>query len=347
VANTSLHKGRQRPDFRLRKFFVFLLVFFSISAVSCNKEETTGTMDKDKDKDTGIHETLDRGPATLFLDIDRREITIADRLNLKITMVVDEDYEVKLPGFGEKLEQFGIVDYRTTQPELTKDNRKKVSRSYVLDPFLSGEYVIPSMAVSFWKKGEEETGAHEIKTPEVTMTVRSLLPEDLEEATLNEIKPPVPFPRSYVLWIWLGIGSALVVTGIVVAVILIRRRKRAEEVWSQQVLAHEQAYEALRRLVAEDLIKKREIKVFYRRLSGVLRQYIENRFALRAPEQTTEEFLAGLEAEREFPGTYKSLLKTFLVHCDLVKFAEHQPRAEDIQKTFDSCKAFIKGTEAS
>jgi len=331
------------PTSWLRAFFVFMLVALIVSAFSCSKEETTGT--PGEEEETGIHETVDRGPATLFLDIERKEITVAERLNLKITMVVDEDYEVKLPGFGEKLEQFGIVDYRTTQPELTEDNRKEVSRSYVLEPFLSGEYIIPSMEVSFWNKQEEEAGAHQIETPEATVTVRSLLPEDLEEVKLNEIKPPVPFPRSFSLWIWLGIGSALVVAGIAVVVILIRRRRKVEEVWSQRVLAHELAYEALRRLVAEDLVKKGEIKVFYQRLSGVIRHYIENRFGLRAPEQTTEEFLTGLEVMREFPGTYKPLLKTFLNHCDLVKFAEHQPRAEDIQKTFDSCKAFIKGTE--
>ena len=331
------------PTSWLRAFFFFMYVALMVSALSCNKDETIGT--PHEKEETGIHETVDRGPATLFLDIDHKEITVADRLNLKITMVVDEDYEVKLPGFGEKLDQFGIVDYRTTQPELTEDNRKKMSRSYVLEPFLSGEYIIPSMEVTFWKEGEEETEAHKIETPEVTVAVKSILPEDLEEVKLNEIKPPVPFPRSYSLWIWLGIGSALIVSGVAVTVILIRRRKKVEEVLGQQVSAHELAYEELRRLVAEDLVKKGEIKVFYQRLSGIIRHYIENRFGLRAPEQTTEEFLAGLEAAQEFPGTYKPLLKTFLNHCDLVKFAEHQPRAEDIQKTFDSCKAFIKGTE--
>jgi hypothetical protein len=322
-----------------------MLLALMVSAFSCNKDETKGG--PGKKEETGIHETVDRGPATLFLDIDRKEITVAERLNLKITMVVDEDYEVKLPRFGEKLDQFGIVDYRTTQPELTEDNQKKVSRSYVLEPFLSGEYIIPSMEVTFWKEGEEETEAHKIETPEVTIAVKSILPEDLEEVKLNEIKPPVSFPRSYSLWIWMGIGSALLLAGIIVTVILIRRRRKVEEVWSQQIPAHELAYEELRRLVAEDLVNKGEIKVFYQRLSGVVRHYIENRFGLRAPEQTTEEFLTGLEADKEFPDTYKPLLKAFLNHCDLVKFAEHQPQAEDIQRTFDSCKAFIKGTETA
>ena len=85
--------------------------------------------------------------------------------------------------------------------------------------------------------------------------------------------------------------------------------------------------------------------MFYQRISGILRHYIENRFGLHAPEQTTEEFLTGLEAGYDFSGEHKLLLKTFLNHCDLVKFAEFQPNTEDIQKTFDSCKAFIRATE--
>ena len=112
-----------------------------------------------------------------------------------------------------------------------------------------------------------------------------------------------------------------------------------------KVPAHDLAYRELEKLVSEGLPNKEEIKRFYQRISGILRRYIENRFGLHAPEQTTEEFLAGLEIARDFPGKYNSLLTVFLTHCDLVKFAEHQPKQEDIQKTFDSCKAFIEGTE--
>ena len=81
------------------------------------------------------------------------------------------------------------------------------------------------------------------------------------------------------------------------------------------------------------------------RLSSIIRRYIENRFGLKAPEQTTEEFLTGLEKANEFPDEYKPLLRDFLKYSDLVKFARFEPGTKDIQKSFDSCKAFIKGTE--
>ena len=346
MADTVLNKENQNraQGLLLSALIAFLATLCLLMTFSCKEDETAAPLDKEKD--TGIHEKFERGPATVTLDIDRKQITIAERLNLTIRMIVEEDYETKLPGFGERLEQFGIVDYHTTQPELIGNKRKRISRSYVLEPFLSGDYTIPPMKVLFWKKGDQEQDAHKIETSEVTIRVTSFLPEDLKEAKLHEIKPPVPLPRSYVLWVWLGIGAGGIVMAIVATTLFIRKRKKTgSDGLGPRLLAHELAYEELKRLVMEDLINKGQIKLFYQRVSGILRHYIENRFGLRAPEQTTEEFLSGLEAAQDFPDHDKPLLKTFLRHCDLVKFAEYQPQAEDIQKTFDSCKAFIEGTQ--
>jgi len=337
-------KQIQGRDFRLRIAIVFLTMLCVLSSISCKKDDSAAT--SKEEKDPGIHEEVDRGPATVTLDVDRKEISIAERLNLTISISVDEDYDIKLPGFGEKLEQFGIVDYHTTQPELIEGNRKKVSRSYVLEPFLSGDYTIPPMVIKFRKKSDQEAGEHKIETSEVTIKVKSLLPEDLKDVSLNEIKPPVPFPRSYILWLWAAIAAAALVTGIVTTTVIVRKRKKAAgEGSGLSIPAHELAYEALKRLVEEDLPGKGEIKLFYQRISAILRRYIENRFGLHAPEQTTEEFLFGLENAQKFPEKYKTLLKVFLNHCDLVKFAEYQPETEDIQNTFNSCRSFIEGTE--
>ena len=97
-------------------------------------------------------------------------------------------------------------------------------------------------------------------------------------------------------------------------------------------------------MIARNLIESGEIKLFYQEISNILRRYIEKRFGINAPEQTTEEFLDGLKTPATFPVEYQDLLKRFLIHCDLVKFAAHQPVAEDIQNTVDSCRKFIDET---
>lgn len=297
-----------------------------------------------EDEDGGaIHKTFERGPIRVALHVDHDTITLAERLELSLEITVSEAYEVELPRFGEKLEQFGIVDYRTTQPELIDGGRKRVRRSYVLEPFLSGDYTIPAMTVKFRKHGEEGE-AHELETEALTIRVTSLLPEDVEDLEINEVTEPVDLPRRKRPWLFLSAaGLALLAAGGAMTWCLRRRGRGVAE--AVVMPPHERAFEALEKLVAEDLVEQGRIKTFYQRLSEILRRYIEERFGLHAPEQTTEEFLEGLRSDEALNNRYRSLLADFLTQCDLVKFAEHQPGRDDIQKAFDSCKSFILGTQ--
>ena len=329
--------NRHRFPAAIITLFLCLQILFS-----CNTNENQkGTAEK---KDDGIHEYVERGPARVTLETDKKEITIAERINLTLAVDIEEDYEVELPAFGDKLEQFGIVDYHNSQPELKDNNRKLIKRTYVLEPFLSGEYNISPMKIAFFKKKGDESDKHYIETPEVSIKVISLLPEDIKDLKLNEIVPPLPYPRAYKPWIWTGAG-VLFIALLTCVFFYYRKRHYGGEPIEARLKSHEIAYNELRALVDENLIEKGDIKQFYLRLSAIVRRYIENRFGLRAPEQTTEEFLSGLETAGDFPAEYKPLLRNFLKHCDLVKFARFEPGTEDIQKSFDSCKAFIQGTE--
>jgi hypothetical protein len=108
---------------------------------------------------------------------------------------------------------------------------------------------------------------------------------------------------------------------------------------------HEIAYRALEALLARGLIEKRLYREFTAEVSDILRRYIEGRFGLRAPERTTEEFLAeagdGLPVEEE----RKMILAEFLTHCDLVKFATLEPGEEDVKRTFAVARDFIDATK--
>ena len=153
-------------------------------------------------------------------------------------------------------------------------------------------------------------------------------------------KPEVPRK-----WIGLAIGAAIVLSTLIVW--LMGRRKLHAPPPAPRRPAHEIAFAELEQLVAANLPEQGEIKEFYQRISVILRHYIENRFGLHAPECTTEEFLTELGSGKELEVEHKPLLGRFLEHCDLVKFAEHQPGHNDIQNTFDSCKNFIVETKSS
>ena len=138
---------------------------------------------------------------------------------------------------------------------------------------------------------------------------------------------------------WVLGGGALVVA-LAAAVILLRRRKVFVP---PPTPPHEIAYEALRRLVALQLIEKEEIELFFVHLSKILRDYVENRFEVMAPERTTEEFLVEA-ASHPALGGHQARLGRFLTLCDQVKFARFQPDDATIQEAFDVVKQFLAET---
>ena len=79
-------------------------------------------------------------------------------------------------------------------------------------------------------------------------------------------------------------------------------------------------------------------------VSDVLRVYLEERFGLRAPERTTEEFLRDLEGGEALARGHRAELERFLSQCDLVKFAAARPTEHDHLATFALAEAFVATT---
>jgi hypothetical protein len=319
------------------------ILLASLAGISCSR----GKAPDSRDAEFEIKKTYERGPVQVELKVSKGEITIADRITLVLEATAEEAYEVEMPKFGEKLDEFGIIDYHTAPPALGSDGRLVTRKSYVLEPFLSGEYTIPPMAIGFRKKGEEkkEDARHEVETEKLTIHVKSILPEKEAELQIKEIAGPVELPRPQRGWLLPAVAGAAGLGGLA-GLLAWRWRRRRRVAAIPTVPAHELAYDRLEKLVGLDLIAKGEIKAFYRGISDVLRHYIEDRFGLHAPERTTEEFLDELRSNNTLEAQFQPLLREFLGHCDLVKFAELRPTNTEIQKTFDACKAFIEATRA-
>jgi hypothetical protein len=79
-------------------------------------------------------------------------------------------------------------------------------------------------------------------------------------------------------------------------------------------------------------------------VSDVLRSYVEERFDLRAPERTTEEFMAELRTSSKLHPGHKSLLEDFLSRCDLVKFARFEPTLPELEDLLGSATRFVDET---
>jgi len=90
-----------------------------------------------------------------------------------------------------------------------------------------------------------------------------------------------------------------------------------------------------------------EIDNFFVELSALIRRYLEDRFELRAPELTTEEFLQVASASPDLDEAHQGFLRSFLRRADEVKFARFIPPPEDIEVALGAASRFLDETRGA
>lgn len=167
--------------------------------------------------------------------------------------------------------------------------------------------------------------------PAVTNTVAA-------DEGLRDIRPPL-----YIFdkWGWVIAGAVLFV--LLVAGILylaLRKKPLFPPPLPVVVPPHERARQKL--AAALDLLD--QPKPFCVLVSDAVRLYLEERFELRAPESTTEEFLFALQSKPVLSYAQKQSLGEFLEQCDLVKFAKLEPTPAQLQPLYESALKLIDET---
>ncbi len=161
---------------------------------------------------------------------------------------------------------------------------------------------------------------------------------------IRDVKPPVAFPAP---WMLLLIAFGVVfLAGIAYLVYQWYQRQRTKAV--NRIITKtpwEKAYERLENLRKSDLLARGQWEQYYLILSDIVRRYFEERFNVRAPEMTSEEFLISLKNFGELASESKALLEEFLVVCDMVKFAKHAPDAAVGEKNADLARRLIDETK--
>jgi hypothetical protein len=142
---------------------------------------------------------------------------------------------------------------------------------------------------------------------------------------IHDIKPALEIGGDVFLWIVAGlVVAALLLTAL--GIYLWRRRKRSkdEHLSIPTISPDQQAFVALDALAAEAGI---EGKVFYFRLSAILRGYIEGRYHVPAAELTTAELIPGTD-RLGWPRSMNREFREFCHSSDPIKFADRPAQRE-------------------
>ncbi|MCX8064345.1 MAG: hypothetical protein N3G21_04155 [Candidatus Hydrogenedentes bacterium] len=222
-----------------------------------------------------------------------------------------------------------------------KEKRQSEDRcllQWYIDPVKSGNYLIPPAIV------KDENG-REIKTSAFVLSVREPTQKEIDSIEFVEqlFEPDIRNPwYFYMRFVLLGIflGCAGLLGFYLLFKYLYTPRVKAEKV----ELPWEKALRRLRELKAKDLPSQGFYEPYYIQLSWILRYYIEDRFYIRAPELTTQEFIETAIRNKNFPSQYQNVLADFLRHCDRVKFAKFVPTVDHMEESFKTVWEFVENT---
>jgi hypothetical protein len=151
-----------------------------------------------------------------------------------------------------------------------------------------------------------------------------------------------PHPWSY----WACWAGAVVGLAAVVFWWLRLRQLRSERPHSTVAThAHEDALSALEK--ARTLIRPGNSKAYAIEVSGIVRRYIENRFGIRAPHRSTEEFLQEAKVSPLLEPRYQSSLAGFLTGCDFLKFARGVAEVTELETLHEAAVRFVSETKVA
>lgn len=278
-------------------------------------------------------------PITVQARVDRSRITIGDSIRYTVEVSATADTEVMIPVFSGALGDFTISDFGEL-PTRKENGRIITARWYTLTIFATGDHLVPAPKVRYRTPGEDLRDA---EGNEVLVGVTSLLTQEKNATDIRDIKPPEEVPFD---WRPYGLGAAAVLAvgllGAGLFYVLNRPRRRR---LLPPPPPHEVALTALNKLRTRHLIEAGKSEEYYVQLSAIVRRYLEDRFRLRAPEMTTEEFLTTVPGDGRLAPPHRRLLADFLSQADLVKFARHLPTPQDSEGAYTAARRFVEETQ--
>jgi hypothetical protein len=108
---------------------------------------------------------------------------------------------------------------------------------------------------------------------------------------------------------------------------------------------HTIALNKLQELRAKKLWQQEDyIKLYHSELTDILRDYIEQRYAVKTQEKTTDEIFAGIK-HLDIKDESRSQLRQILILADLVKFAKERPAPAENEQSMDLAINFVTQTQ--
>jgi len=276
--------------------------------------------------------------------ISKDSIMIGDQPTITVSIDKDITQIVGFPEFDKELAPSIELIEQSKIDTIRNDNRRELlTKKYKFTVFEHGNYNMGKFPIMFIDKNVVDT-IYSIDS--LKFVVRPIV-IDTTKQQIHTVKAPLDMPITFKeiqKYVWYGLLALVIIALIIYLIIRIKKHK---SIFPERpkLPAHVTAINELEKIKSENLWQSGKTKLYYTRLTEVIREYLEERYDVNALEMTSDEILQTVKNIIDSKGKDYLKLKEILTISDLVKFAKMQPTPEDNQSTYNSAYSFIEQTK--
>ncbi len=280
--------------------------------------------------------------------LDTAQILIGQQahLELSVTYRVDSGHvNIQWPAITDTLAAKVPVLHDSHVDTILPDKAKdpylfKQTRTLTITSWDSGFWAIPPF--QFVINGDT------VGTEPLLLTVHTVAVDTTK--AFRDIKEIYTLPFSLMEWLreqwpWVAGGLALVAVLTALIIYLRKRKRRPKPLAPEPPKAplHVRTLLALEALQQKKLWEQDRQKEYHSELTDILRGYIEERYGVRALEQTSEELLAALRLS-SMPSASRGQLAQVLRLADMVKFAKWKALPAENEQAMSTAVRLVQET---
>lgn len=270
--------------------------------------------------------------------IDTTSGYVGDPFSYEIRVVHNEGDSVLVPPHGINLHAFRILDYTPTNNK-TSDGTIIRGGQYRITAFSPGTYLIPPLPIQYWTAFGD---SGELVTQSLAIEILSLGVTAAD--SIRSLKPVEGLPIRLRSWVRNLLFAMLLLIALGIALLMwLARRQRVTKVDRRPVIIDELA--EFDRVSLDEYLSRNDVAGFYDVVSDQMRRYVSRRYGIAALEMTVDEVQTALLGAGIAQDESNQIL-TFLIRCDLVKFAKFVPDDEEIHSLIERAKDVVRSTQA-
>jgi hypothetical protein len=280
------------------------------------------------------------------LSLNKDTILIGDHITLSVKYKFNPQFIPSFPQIKDTVAP-GIELVRELPIDTIRvqNTISEYVKKYIITSFDSGHYFImfPIIAENPYNTENPDT----ILSNMVQFHVNTI-PVDTLTYKMFDIKDQIRYPitlAEILFWIFIILAA---ITIAVAAIILYRRWKNKQPLFGKakpKIPPHVVAFKELSILRTEKLWQQGKTKLYYTRITDIIRKYIEGRFSILAMEKTSDEILSDIKKNKIDEMYSLDKLREMFYTSDLAKFAKYQPDTNENEESFKTAFEFVTNTQ--